>query len=602
MRMLFVLRCALLGLLVCAPATSAQDPVIDSAMDNDPLVPLARTQFKEVPGLLQLWLDALDRPEAEMRARAALAIVQANERGMKNLSVAKTPLLRELNRAEQHPSVRLAVAKALIALDARETAADLHRTAASDVDLRELVDPVLAKWDFKPARATWLARLDESAHGRGTVLAIQALATVKEGGAADRLHAIVLDRDISPVVRMEAARVLGVVRTQGSEADAARLASDKGPSGLVNRVAAATLLRHHAGDKAVTQLQALAKDPAPAVAVLALDRLMEIDSKLVEPLGDSLLTNLDAKVRAIGIEVLLRHPSDARVRQLGDRLHDADPTNRRRARACLKSLSAKPELATQCAREATRALESTDWRGHEQGALLAAELDLKPAANRIVELLSSDQTQTVVAAGWALRKLAVPATLAPIHAYLKSQYRTILDSGPDGGRLSLATGALDLQLAQLCQFMGQAKYQESLPLFRAWIPVNLPPNKKGIVEGTTPLGAETRAAAFWAMGKWHDGEPDAELVRSFIARLRAVNPGDVEVHRVRTMAAISLGRMKASTALPSLREFYIAKQPSLDPVNNACGWAIDQITGNKTPREGVVDKPYVDWFLMPAKQ
>jgi HEAT repeat protein len=591
------------GLLVCSAlvsAANAQDPAIDSAMDNDPVVPVARSTMRPDPELVRLWIEMLDRPEVEFRARAALTVVQANERGMKGLSVAVKPLLRELNRADQHASVRIAAAKALINLDARETAPDLLG-AAVGIDMRELIEPALARWDFKPARARWLERLDQPPYGRGTVLAVQSLAIVKEASAADRVRKILFDRDTSPVVRMEAARALGALRTQGSEADAAQLAADKGPGGLINRLAAALLLRNHSGDAAVKQLLALAKDSAPGVAAPALERLFEIDANLLVPLQDSLLKSADAKVRAIAIETLFRHPSDASIRQLGDRLLDPDPSNRQRARACLKALAAKPEWRTLVERETARALEGTDWRGHEQGALLAAELDHKPMAKRIVELLPSDQTQTVVAAGWALRKLAVPATLPPILEYLKGQYRRILDAGPDGGRPSLATGALDLQLSQLCQLMGQAKYLEAKSLFRQWIPINLPVTKKGELPAATPLGAETRAAAFWAMGKWQESQPDAELVRSFMARLGAVNPGDVEVQRVRTMAAIGLGRMKATAALPALREYYFAKQLSLDPVNNACGWAIEQITGEKLPREGVVEKGYVDWFVLPIK-
>ena len=59
--------------------------------------------------------------------------------------------------------------------------------------------------------------------------------------------------------------------------------------------------------------------------------------------------------------------------------------------------------------------------------------------------------------------------------------------------------------------------------------------------------------------------------------------------------------MKANDGLPALREFYVSKKPSLDPINNACGWAIEQITGEKMPAAGVVEMAYLDWFVMPLK-
>jgi hypothetical protein len=59
--------------------------------------------------------------------------------------------------------------------------------------------------------------------------------------------------------------------------------------------------------------------------------------------------------------------------------------------------------------------------------------------------------------------------------------------------------------------------------------------------------------------------------------------------------------MKAEGGLPTLRTFYRAKKPTLDVVNNACGWAIERITGELVPPAGIVEVPQRDWFLMPAR-
>jgi HEAT repeat protein len=601
MKMPFVNRFALLFLVVCLRGATAQDPAIDSLMDSDPVLPAARIEIQFSPGLLPLWLESLDRAEVELRARAAITIVQAHERGMKGLSPAVEPLLRELKRDNQHTSVRLASAKALVALDAREKAADLHHAAESDLEVRELVEPALARWDYKPAHTTWLARLEKPPHGRGTVLAIQGLATVNETGATDRLRVLLFDRDVPPAVRVEAARGLGILRTKGGEADAARLSVDATSHGVSNRIAAASLLRNHSGEEATKQLLILARDLEPAVATLALARLIELDSNLVVPLLERVLASSDAKVRALGIETLFRHPSEPHIRDLGNRMQDADPKNRRRAREALKLLAAKAEWPSLIAREAMRALESKDWRALEQGALLAAEIDHKPAANRLVELLSGDRSEVVLSAAWGLRKLAVAETLPPIHEYLKEQYRNMLAKGMNGGRTNIAVDVLEQQISQLCQFIGQAKYQKAEPLFRQWIPLTLPAKGKGEPPPLNPIGLEPRAAAFWALGKFHEGQPVADLVRTFSARLRAILPPDVEATRVRVMAAVSLGRMKANDGLPTLREFFIDKKPTLNLVNNACGWAIEQIVGEKVPAAGTIERAYLDWFLMPLK-
>ncbi len=56
--------------------------------------------------------------------------------------------------------------------------------------------------------------------------------------------------------------------------------------------------------------------------------------------------------------------------------------------------------------------------------------------------------------------------------------------------------------------------------------------------------------------------------------------------------------MKAREALGTLRRFYQQKKPSLDPVNNACGWAIEQLTGEKVPPAQPIRRERRDWFLL----
>src|SRR4029078_5592533 len=85
----------------------------------------------------------------------------------------------------------------------------------------------LARWPHKPARAAWLARLEQPPpYGRSHVLAIESLALVKEEKAAPRLRELVLSRDAGPAARLAAARALAALRATGSEADAAALAAD----------------------------------------------------------------------------------------------------------------------------------------------------------------------------------------------------------------------------------------------------------------------------------------------------------------------------------------------------------------------------------------
>jgi hypothetical protein len=96
----------------------------------------------------------------------------------------------------------------------------------------------------------------------------------------------------------------------------------------------------------------------------------------------------------------------------------------------------------------------------------------------------------------------------------------------------------------------------------------------------------------------HEGKPIAEVATPLAGRVAAVVPGDVEEPRVRWMCAVALGRMKAADSLPTLEQFYPSKKPALDPVNNACGWAIEQITGNRMPAPEDIILPQRGWFLV----
>src|SRR5262245_14727996 len=141
-----LLSCLLAALL--APSTvHAQEPVIDFPEFADPSIPSA-TPVKVFPErLLVLWLQALARPESDYKWHAAAAIAQAHRRGMPGLNAAVEPLQRTLEQQGAEASVRLAVAQALIELDARQSAPVLFAHAQSDgADMRNLIEPALARW------------------------------------------------------------------------------------------------------------------------------------------------------------------------------------------------------------------------------------------------------------------------------------------------------------------------------------------------------------------------------------------------------------------------------------------------------------------------
>lgn len=576
------------------PPSSLQadfDPVIDSPMYHIPDIPMP----PEVPvfpdGLKELWLRALERPEADMKYKAADAVARAHQMGMKGLETTVAPLLAALDQPDQHPTVRLALARSLIALDARDSAPSLFRQAqAGSSDLRELVEPASARWDYQPARAVWLERLREPAtRQRDLVLAIQGLATVREERAVDRLRDMVLADRLPGSIRLESARALGSMCSEGLEKDAERLVADTSPRGLVPRLAAASLLRRHGSPQAVQLLQRLMRDPEPAVASVAAARLLEIDPQLVVPAVAHLLVSPDANLRSLAVDALGRRPSAEHIHLLGERLDDEHIGVRVKARRYLQKLAGEKSWHDPVIVEGTRMLQTQQWRGLEQATILLTQLAHKPAVERFLELLSFDRPEVSISAAWGLRKLDVPETLPRVLSFVDSHVKRLSGKGGAGrGRQTAAimTERTDHALSQLNQFLGQRKYRPADSVLRWFVP-----KARG--------GVQARAAAIWALGLIHEGKTIDDLAAALEVRLNDVASIPPEWKEVRLMSALTLGRMKAKKSLPSLRRYSPRDQLSREPVDNACAWAVTQITGETLPPNRPIPKMQRNWFLTP---
>ena len=117
----------------------------------------------------------------------------------------------------------------------------------------------------------------------------------------------------------------------------------------------------------------------------------------------------------------------------------------------------------------------------------------------------------------------------------------------------------------------------------------------------TPVGGETRAAAAWALGWFHEGDPEPALVRLIEDRLTGdpgIGPDDP---RLRRMAAIALGRMNAKQSLEVLRERAAIDLAMTDLVTSACRWSAFHIMGEPLPKVLPALVPQRDWFLMPLR-
>ena len=601
--------------LLAALAVPAWGAEVDYALDRDPVIKVPTTEIKKFsPKLKPLWLAALARPEADLQRQAAGAIARAHRLGMPELSDAAGPLLATLEEPAQRAAVKLAAARALVEIDARQAAPVLAAHGATDgVDMAQAVEPALARWDYRPLRAVWLARLDDPrTPQRLLVLAIQCVRAAEETKAAASLRRLALDPDAAPDLRLEAARALADLQPQGLEGDARRLAADKAVGKLVDRLVGASMIRHHRGDATVKLLLEYAVDPEPAIAAIALRRLLEIDPMLAEPVVEQAVASRDSQVRWLAAEILVGQATPESVALLGTMLDDPHPGVRTYAQASMIELAARAPLDRPVRQAAMKMLMTDRPRGLEQAALVLGALDHEPAADRLVKLLEFPKPKVTITAAWALCRLAVPATAEPILATVRRETRDMgavakeidrkFAEQPQGMIPIPAFGDRYERLNHLIQALGRLRHAGAGPFLRSFLPK---PRLRGPLEAPdlAPTSqAPLRAAAVWTLGHLHAGNPDAELAAVLRQRLSDLDENNPESDDVRCMSAVALARMGDRDSVPVLQEFYDPRTFG-SPLHNACGWALHQFAGGGPwkPAGRTREANQVGWFLEPIE-
>ncbi|MEO1984608.1 MAG: HEAT repeat domain-containing protein, partial [Fuerstiella sp.] len=483
-------------------------PRLYSIMDHEPDLP-TQTVVRHVPAhWKQLWLEALAGPEDDLRREAAAAILREHQKGCPDLDDMDESLMEALDLS-RHPAARLTIAQALMELNVRTSAPQLFALAqASSNAGAMMIEPTLGRWDHKPLHEIWLSRLSEpqSTPLRRLLLAIEGVGIVEENRAAGHLRKLAFDRAVAPGIRLPAARVLGKLVAAGLTADARHLAADKSSRGMIDRLVAASLLSSHLGDAPQQLLLQLAIDDQPAVAAVALRRLLQIDPELVKPLVPRLLKNRDSVVRQLAARSLVERATVDVFVTLGQLLDDIHPEVRGYVRESMRELAQLPEFDEIIRDKAMEILGSKSWREMEQAARLLGELDHKPAASPLVELLYFDRAEVHVTAAWSLHQLAVRETLPGMHAFVKS----ITDkyaADPAASKGENLSAGHDACLSHLFQTFGLMKYGEPEAVLVKFVPRRY------------DLGPRSRGAAIWALGYLHENDPQPGLMKMFGQRV-----------------------------------------------------------------------------------
>lgn len=552
----------------------------DFLMDTDPTfqaLPLRKDFQRDFKGV---WSQALRRPEADYQRRAAETIARAHEYGIPGLTSLTPDLETILTSPTSHPSARFAAAHALIVLDSRNSADKLWEAGLNHgADLRQLTEPTMAKWNHALAKEIWKQRLQAPrTFPRDLILALRGLAEVKDESSVEMMMPIVTDPLRPSDIRLEAAQSAGTIKDSGLEADAGRLVNDARGNRLVNRLCAVRLLAKHSSDSAQKSLLELAREPDAAVASAAMNRLIELDPHLVFPIVNDAMANLDPRVRKAATVAYLKVPTAEFVRPLAKMLSDDHPDVRTFVAEGLLEWTSHSELMPLIATEALAILAADRWQGQTQATMLLGAMEHRPAADLMVQRLTSDHPEVATRAAWGLRKLAVPETIPVVVS------RAIELSKERNKRV---IPKVDDQVAHLIEACGVMQVHDVEPLLIKLVPKD--------VTRTLDL---TRGAAIWALGRLKEGKPDSKLADDLIGRIQDDSPKPPESLTVKQAAAVAVGRMGAKEFAPALKNSLGINVPGSE-VDLATRWAFQEITGETLPPPVPRKVPDGHWFLEP---
>ena len=577
------------SVLTSLPAirTDGQDPMtLPRIMEQDPQFVELKPEVVFSRRLVPVWVDALRAKNVHVQRQAAESLAIASLRGLGPLDPSHDTLLEMISQPELHRKVRVACAKAIVAMDLKAAEPDFVGLMKSAVDdeLQYIIQPALAKWQSDAAREHWLELLQASRDSDQTiaisrrVLAVHGLASLGEKSIVEELAGIVTNPSAPFRYRNPCAAALGELTQTGQE----KLASDLAGSKLIsNRILAAKILARHESDQAVEWRLKLAKDEEPAIATIAWsDLLKSSQAAKLDPLADFGIGNRGPEVRQLAIQLAQRWKNEDSVVKIASLLPDLHPDVRVLARKTLLKLARQPALKMPVINEAISKLDS-NWQGIQQALLILTELDHKPAAMKMIELLDHLRPEVHVTAGWSLERLSVKETFDPLFKRVESQI--------ESGEYQRHSDSESESTSHLIQLLGRNKYQA---LEDKVIPKLIP---KDMLVNHLPI----RPAAIWSIGQIYAGqELPPKYIELLSARLLDDNPMNPESKNVKSMCAYTFAMSNAQSMIPNIEKYAEAVSPN-SMFGFFCNWSLKQLDGREMPIVQRFQRNDTNWFLVP---
>ncbi|MCC6579925.1 MAG: HEAT repeat domain-containing protein [Phycisphaeraceae bacterium] len=577
---------ASLVLLATSSLRAADSSLIDQPMYADPALPKAATTTTFDPRLMDLWTQALAQPDADTRRQAAAAIAEAGTLGMPDAAAKGAPLLaHRLTDEKEHPLVRLAAAQALDRLDAKDHVQAMDSAnAGDDLALVLATDPALARWKHAPAVARWRQRAETAATRWAIRLsALESLGQCADAGSAELLSKLVRDARTSAVLRLTAAKSLGLIAVEGLVPQATELAQHDDSREL--RLMAVWMLRSHRDDAAIALLANRLTDKESAVVAAAERVLLAAEPAASLPSLMTLSDHPDAEVRRLTVDLALAIGNAESVAVLADRLGDAVPRTRYTARDALIELGQKPATKDAVAKATRTALGHADPLARQEAAMVAGKLNLKESLPALTAMMETGPLFTRTAATAAVRWIDPASGVEPAKRQIESLLKSTDKTRPAGE----TAVEVDAALAQMFQILGMVKDVRSESLGRVLIPKN------------APFGPTGRVAAIWAMGKaWADrANPPSDLATLLVGRLQDAMGMQPESEDVRVMSVVTLARLGDKNNLGLLNKIGGKGGESSELIQAACRWAVSRLTGQPAKPLESYEQKSTGWFLEP---
>lgn len=575
-----------------SPARTVQIAEPELLMFRDPELRMPDSVRHLPASYLELWIEALGGPEQGLKREMAINIRRAHAEEFRDCSNATDALLSVLNDDTAPREVLVEVARALIALDARNHSKNLKELLqqGAGTHFEKVAEPALANWHDAGMLSEWQQRLTAGTipqHRR--LLALQCLALLPESMTNNpKLHMdlqqlMMTTRDT--VIQLESARTLGKVRNSGLEDVARGFLTAPGNDAARQQLVGVYLLLHHSSDASRRLLQQTITDGltvprlAPVIRT-AWRLLLKQNVSALASLSPQAIQNRDPELRRAAIETLVRFPSTEGVQLLGGSLDDPHPAIRRAARQGLLQLASESDWSKPVTQAGVAAIARSSWREQEQAVVLLALLGQTESADRMVELITSPRPEVAVAAAWGLRRLNVARTMPSLLKYAEALDHRIIDG-------QLLQPHDPIVLAHAFEALGKAKHEPAIPLLKRWIPKKFP---------RASLDA-SRAAAIWALGWLYEGRQDLTLARLLTARVIDILSLEPESTAVRHTAAVAVGRIGSGEVAAQLKPFADARQT---PTDLAAAWAVTRLTGEIIPPPAAPIDTGNLWKLVPV--